>query len=114
MFSKPAWTSKLQAIMDVKEWLVLTTAASVSDVEYGDPLWDAGIILCMCPANERRRYSVTSSVIGWAQTQNDPSGMVAVWALVIFRFTLHMHIVATKHCTSGKTTHIVVQPTAQP
>ena len=33
----------------------------------------AGIILCMRPANERRRYIVTSSLIGWAHTQNDPS-----------------------------------------
>ena len=31
-----------------------------------------GIILCMCQANERRRYIVTSSIIGWAHTQNDP------------------------------------------
>ena len=30
-----------------------------------------GIIPCMCPANERRRYIVTS-LIGWAHTQNDP------------------------------------------
>ena len=30
------------------------------------------IILCMRPANERRRYNVTSSLIGWAHTQNDP------------------------------------------
>ena len=28
----------------------------------------AGINLCMRPANERRRYSVTSSPIGWART----------------------------------------------
>ena len=32
----------------------------------------AGIILCMRPSNERRRYNVTSSLIGWAHTQNDP------------------------------------------
>ena len=32
----------------------------------------AGIILFMCPTNERRRYSVTSSLIGWAHKQNDP------------------------------------------
>ena len=32
----------------------------------------AGIILCMHPANGRRRYNVTSSLIGWAHTQNDP------------------------------------------
>ena len=31
-----------------------------------------GIILCMRPANERRRYIVTSSLIGWVHTQNDP------------------------------------------
>ena len=31
-----------------------------------------GIILCMRPANERRRYIVTPPVIGWAHTQNDP------------------------------------------
>ena len=32
----------------------------------------SGIILCMRPANERRRYDVTSSFIGWAHSQNDP------------------------------------------
>ena len=31
-----------------------------------------GIILSMHPANEGRRYNVTSSLIGWANTQNDP------------------------------------------
>ena len=31
-----------------------------------------GMILCMCPANERRCYIVTSSPIGLAHTQNDP------------------------------------------
>ena len=31
-----------------------------------------GIILCMRPAYERRRYNITSSLIGWAHTQNDP------------------------------------------
>ena len=30
-----------------------------------------GIILRMRPANERRRYNVTSSLIDWAHTQND-------------------------------------------
>ena len=32
----------------------------------------SGIILYMRPANERRRYIVTSSLIGWMHTQNDP------------------------------------------
>ena len=35
-----------------------------------DTIW--GIILGMGSANERRRYIVTSSLIGWAHTQNDP------------------------------------------
>ena len=30
------------------------------------------IILSMASANERRRYIVTSPLIGWAHTQNDP------------------------------------------
>ena len=33
--------------------------------------WTTGIILCMRPGNERRRYIVTPSLIGWAHTQND-------------------------------------------
>ena len=32
------------------------------------------IILFMRPANERHRYNVMSSLIGWAHTQNDPCG----------------------------------------
>ena len=33
---------------------------------------NTGIILCMRPANERQRYIVMLSLIGWAYTQNDP------------------------------------------
>ena len=40
---------------------------------YMDSCDRSGIILCMCPANERRRYNVTSSLIVWAHSQNDPS-----------------------------------------
>ena len=36
------------------------------------PNYNAGIILYMHPANERRRYNVMSCLIGWARTQNDP------------------------------------------
>ena len=39
----------------------------------GNPLHKyAGIILCMRPANWRRRYIVTSSPVGWAHTQYEP------------------------------------------
>ena len=32
----------------------------------------AGLILGLRPANERRRYFVTTSPIGWAQAKNQP------------------------------------------
>ena len=32
----------------------------------------SGLILDLCPANKRRRYKVTPSLIGWAQTWNQP------------------------------------------
>ena len=32
----------------------------------------SGLILGLRPANERRRYFVTTSLIGWAQTYNQP------------------------------------------
>ena len=32
----------------------------------------SGLILGLCPANERRRYKVTPSFIGWAQIYNQP------------------------------------------
>ena len=32
----------------------------------------AGIILCMCPADERWRYIITSPFIGWVHTRIDP------------------------------------------
>ena len=38
----------------------------------------SGIILYMRPANERRSYSVTPSLIGWAHTQNDPGIMQTI------------------------------------
>ena len=34
--------------------------------------WATEIILCMRPANERWRYTVALSLIGWVHTQNDP------------------------------------------
>ena len=37
-----------------------------------------GSIFCVCPANERWRYIATSSLIGWAHTQNDPCNCVLI------------------------------------
>ena len=38
---------------------------NIGDVVFRD-------LFCMHPANARRRYNVTSSLIGWAHTQNNP------------------------------------------
>ena len=42
---------------------------------------NTGIIPCTCPANERRRYIVMSSLIGWEHTKNYP--WVIAWIPVV-------------------------------
>ena len=49
------------------------TACKISQISADRNVPCSGIIMCMHPANERRRYSVTSFLIGWAHAQNDPS-----------------------------------------
>ena len=46
-----------------------------------------GIILCMHPANERLRYIVASSLIGWVHTQNEPC------------YLLSLHTLCGMHCS---------------
>ena len=41
---------------------------------------NSGLILGLLPANERRRYFVTTSLIGWAQTKNQPCKL-ASWSI---------------------------------
>ena len=72
-------------------------------------------ILCMGSANERRRYSVTSSLIGWAHTQNDPSVQYSVYGLSQWKKTLHCNVFS--HWLSPYTVsywqpsvHLVVRP----
>ena len=45
----------------------------------------AEIILCVCPANERQWYIVTSSLIGWAHTQKIPA-MIVFCSLILNTF----------------------------
>ena len=62
-----------------------------------------GIILCMCPANERWHYYVTSSLIGLAHTQNDPSThlhgqvMGIDWENILRKID---HVITELHCIS--------------
>ena len=52
---------------DVAKWNLPQEAEVIFDM-----LTISEFILCMRPANERRRYNVTSSLIGWAHSQNGP------------------------------------------
>ena len=49
------------------------------------PMMSSGIILCMHPANERRCYNVTSSLIGWVHAHNNPCIMTVLDVLVANR-----------------------------
>ena len=46
----------------------------------------AGIILCMHPANQRQCYIVTSSLIGWAHTQNDFRACITGFPITLYIF----------------------------
>ena len=47
--------------------------------------FSTGLILGLCPANERRRYKVTLSLIGWVQIENQPYSSNAWKALKIIQ-----------------------------
>ena len=52
---------------------LVASRVNVSSLCYSrTTLLKSGIILCMRPAKERWRYIVTSPLIGWSHTQNDP------------------------------------------
>ena len=59
-----------------KLWMCIIFNSSV-------PGQNAGIILSMRPPIERRRYNVTSSLIGWAHAQNDPWKWLSFWQMTI-------------------------------
>ena len=76
LHSYPQWTISLQISLN---WFHLhSLTASLEDTHYIQPLHNngkdtvttckAGISLGVCPTNERRRYNVTTSLIGWAHT----------------------------------------------
>ena len=52
--------------------LVVTVFARCRSLSLGLVDQDTGLILGLRPANERRHYFVTTSLIGWAQTYNQP------------------------------------------
>ena len=61
--------------MNFQTWLLIGWLYSCQPVR-SHVKKSSGIVLCMHPANDRWSYIVTSSLIGWVHTQNDP------WILV--------------------------------
>ena len=61
----------------------------------------AGIILCIRPANERWRYTVTPSLIGWAHIQND----TWVWHRLVTSTSIHTGWVDSHNFRHFKATH---------
>ena len=74
----------------------------------------SGIILCICPANERWRYIVMSPLIGWAHTQNDPCTFVVTLTSICSNFDVnngkpHQGVPLSTWLTDwGRVTHICV------
>ena len=56
--------------MKAREWLSVVDVWQKNDYVKTEPY--SGIILVMGSANERQRYNVVSSLIGWAHTQKVP------------------------------------------
>ena len=69
VFWPPATHSTLQVGLNYGRNHIRNSQHFVSGIKRNQR---SGIILWMRPTNERRRYSVTPSLIGWAHTQNDP------------------------------------------
>ena len=65
------WLKKQTYGFIIIDWFISSSIDNLSKVGAHPSI--SGIILCMRPANERRRYNVTSSLIGYTHTLNDPS-----------------------------------------
>ena len=55
-------------------------------------LWPAGIILGMGPTNDRWRYIVTRSLIGWAHAQNDTGPMAFMYLYSMLKNSIEIYI----------------------
>ena len=60
-----------------------------------------GNVLWMCPANERWRYNVTSSLIGWAHSQNHP------WETSIYIHQFDLSLSESIVCHNSRLLYIV-------
>ena len=73
-----------------------------------------GLILCLHPVNERRRYFVTTSLIGWPQTYNQPCNDLLPRMFIIerYRIIISFNMIYVDTCTgesfSSSTSLIIV------
>ena len=75
VYQEIPWLEKKDVHNILVLWTVIRNIKVITIYPFQDGY--SRIILCAHPANERRRYIVTSSLIGWAHFQDDP------WILVI-------------------------------
>ena len=68
--SAGSWKVKCRCTMFVSEWVVCRSIRCPFAKTFLSDWTVSGLILGLRPANERRRYSVTTSLIGWAQAWN--------------------------------------------
>ena len=64
--------------LNYKEWVFGRIFFITDPARFNPTPVNAGLILCMRPGNERRRYIVTPSVIGCAHMQIDPGKWIWV------------------------------------
>ena len=69
--------------MSDEQWKFFGYTGYTAIVNEMGPVLYSGIILCIGLANERWRYIVTPSLIGWAHTHTDPYVLTCPAELVV-------------------------------
>ena len=66
-------------------------------------LHHAGLILGLRPANEKRRYFVTTSLIGWVEAMIQPCHVISVSILLVAdkRINNAMQPISLQRCAPG-------------
>ena len=113
----------LLSILRVLSWLIshfLMDCFTVTRPSYDCPsvsevteyIWvKSGIILGMGSANERRRYIVTASLIGWTHTQNDlENSLIPNHNKPTMCIILGMYRTCATHAKVNRSTRIHIHP----
>ena len=87
--TRPQWVKLFKNIIS----LVVTMCVMQIAIHTG-----SGLILGLCPANERLRYFVTTSLSGWAQALNQPCGLSGI-SFIYMLFTCYVQIFSYDQAT---------------